>query len=285
MRFAVIDRRASILVNDAVIDVAEASAGLFPSDAAEILRDWPRFAQWAEHAVDGADRRPLAADADFGAPSPKPSQVFGIGVNYADHAAESNMALPDAPLVFAKFSSSITGMSAALVVDRPTVDWEVELVVVIGMHGRDVTEATAWDVVAGLTVGQDFSDRALQLAGSTPQFNLGKSRPGYGPIGPWLVTPDEWADPNDLAISCTVNGEIVQQSRTGKLIHSVPKLIAYLSSILTLEPGDLIFTGTPAGVGFGRTPRVYLKPGDQVVGAIEGIGELRTQTVQAEPDE
>jgi len=152
--------------------------------------------------------------------------------------------------------------------------------VVIGARARDVGSGDAWAAVAGLTVGQDISDRALQLAGATPQFSLGKSRPGYGPIGPWLVTPDEFDDPDDLAISCTLNGEVVQAARTASLIHSVPSIVSYLSSVVVLWPGDVIFTGTPAGVGFTRTPPRYLAGGDELVSSIQGIGELRTQVIE-----
>jgi len=162
----------------------------------------------------------------------------------------------------------------------PTVDWEVELVVVIGASARDLAQGDAWSAVAGLTIGQDISDRQLQFAGATPQFSLGKSRPGYGPIGPWLVTPDEFDDPNDLAISCSLNGEIVQEARTSGLIHDVPSIVSYLSSVVTLLPGDVIFTGTPAGVGFARTPPRFLAGGDVLVSSIQGIGELRTETVE-----
>ena len=136
-------------------------------------------------------------------------------------------------------------------------------------------------MIAGLTIGQDISDRQLQLAGATPQFSLGKSRPGYGPIGPWLVTPDDFDDPNDLAISCTLNGEIVQAARTSSLIHDVPSIVSYLSSVVALLPGDVIFTGTPAGVGFTRTPPRFLAAGDVLVSSIQGIGELRTEAVES----
>jgi 2,4-didehydro-3-deoxy-L-rhamnonate hydrolase len=142
----------------------------------------------------------------------------------------------------------------------------------------DVAEADAWAHVAGLTVGQDISDRALQFAGSPPaQFSLGKSRPGFGPISPWPVTPDELTDPGDLEISCRLNGLEVQRSRTKHLIFGVPALVSYLSAHLILQPGDVIFTGTPAGVGVGRDPAVYLQPGDELVSRIEGLGELVTR--------
>lgn len=276
MRFAVLDGRAALVVDGGSVDVETASGGVFSSDAAAILGRWAEFTVWAAAGVPDAPRHAVTEQTVFGAPSPRPSQVFGIGVNYADHAAEADMAVPTAPMVFTKFATCVTGMSAPLRVDRPSVDWEVELVVVIGAPCRDVAAADAWGHVAGVTVGQDISDRELQFAGPSPQFNLGKSLRGYGPIGPWLVTPDELPDRDDLAISCTLDGATVQQSRTKHLIHPVPELIAYLSALVDLNPGDLIFTGTPAGVGFGRTPPVYLRPGQELVGTIEGIGDLRT---------
>jgi 2-keto-4-pentenoate hydratase/2-oxohepta-3-ene-1,7-dioic acid hydratase in catechol pathway len=205
--------------------------------------------------------------------------VFGIGVNYADHAAEAGMISPDDPMVFGKFASCIAAPGDPLVVAVPTVDWEAELVVVIGAARRHLTPEDAWSAVAGLTIGQDISDRALQMAGHNPQFGLAKSRPGYGPIGPWVVTPDEFDDPSDLGISCTVNGEVVQDSRTSHMIHGVAAVVSYLSGIVDLFPGDAIFTGTPAGVGFTRQPPRYLSPGDVLVSSIQGIGELRTVTV------
>jgi len=279
MRFGVIDGRASIIDGGELIDVAEASRSLFSHDAAAIWPVWSEFTAWAAGNAAPAERRPLPPDAEFGAPSPRPAQVLAIGVNYGDHAVEAGMELPAVPMVFAKFPSCITGASDPLMVTQPSVDWEAELVVVIGADCRDVAAADAWGVVAGLTVGQDISDRDLQFAASPPQFGLGKSRRGYGPTGPWLVTVDEFADPDDLAISCTLNGQTVQGSRTGELVHTVPSLIAYLSGIVELRAGDLIFTGTPSGVGFSRTSPLYLAAGDVLVTSIEGIGDLRTRIV------
>jgi len=156
------------------------------------------------------------------------------------------------------------------------VDWEVELVVVIGRGGHRIPENRAWEHVAGLTIGQDLSERRVQTAGRPAQFALGKSFPGFGPTGPVLVTPDELPDPDDLALSNILNGTVVQQARTSQMLFPVPELIARISAVVPLLPGDLIFTGTPAGVGVQRTPPRYLRPGDELVGQIEGIGELRT---------
>jgi len=218
-----------------------------------------------------------AADAVLGAPVPRPRQVFAIGLNYADHAAESGMAAPPAPLTFTKFPSSIAGPTADVPLSGEMVDWEVEVVVVIGRTCSSVAVDRAWDVVAGLTLGQDISDRLVQMTGTPPQFSLGKSFPAFAPIGPAVVSVDSLADPADLALWCDVSGERMQDSRTTNLIFSIPTLVAYLSSICTLETGDLIFTGTPDGVGMARGR--FLAEGDVIVSGAEGIGELRNTCV------
>ena len=149
----------------------------------------------------------------------------------------------------------------------------------IGTRAWQVAEADSWSHVAGLTVGQDISERILQLGSKPPQFSMGKSFPGFGPTGPWLVTLDEFANPDDLELGCSINGEDVQKSRTSNLIAPVPKIIATLSETVPLLPGDIIFTGTPAGVGMARDPQRWLAPGDDLVTYIEGIGELRQRFV------
>jgi 2-keto-4-pentenoate hydratase/2-oxohepta-3-ene-1,7-dioic acid hydratase in catechol pathway len=193
------------------------------------------------------------------------------------------MEVPDQLSVFTKFASCLTGpyTEVALPPGGHT-DWEVELVAVIGTRAWQVAEADSWSHVAGLTVGQDISERILQLGSKPPQFSMGKSFPGFGPTGPWLVTLDEFANPDDLELGCSINGEDVQKSRTSNLIAGVPKVIATLSETVPLLPGDVIFTGTPAGVGMARDPQRWLAPGDELVTYIEGIGEMR-QTCVAWP--
>ncbi len=275
MRLASAAGRLCLQEGSELVDVATASEGRFDADPQAIFPRWHEFRTWAAARTPAGP--PVAPPAQAGAPAPRPGQSIGIGVNYADHAAEAAFDFPTAPVVFPKFSSCIADPSAALVLSSDRVDWEVELVVVIGATARNVAEAHVWEYVAGLTIGQDISDRGLQFAGSAPQqFGIGKSLPGFGPIGPWLVTPDELADQDDLEITCSLNGEVVQHSRTKHLIFGVSALIAYLSRHLTLNPGDVVFTGTPAGVGFGREPAVYLRPGDELVSRIEGLGELAT---------
>lgn len=233
------------------------------------------------HALAGkaAGRRPEGevAKAKLEAPVPTPRQVFAIGLNYSDHAVESGMALPPAPLTFTKFPSSISGPHDEVPLTGEMVDWEVELVAVVGRACRNVAREEAWDALAGLTLGQDISDRAVQLTGAPPQFSLGKSFTGFSPIGPALVSVDAFASREDIAISCAVNGEEVQSSSSRHMIFDVATLVAYLSSICELYPGDVIFTGTPDGVGMGRGR--FLKPGDVLTSEAEVIGSLRNSCV------
>lgn len=279
MRIANVDGRLCLLTTDGAVDVHEASGGRFGADPQAVYARWDEFVEWASSATLPA-ARPFR-DEQLGAPVPAPTQVLAIGLNYRDHAAESGLtASATAPPVFTKFPSCITGPFGEVTVppDGHT-DWEVELVVVIGRRAADVSEADAWGVVAGLTVGQDLSERIMQMAATPPQFSLGKSFPGFGPIGPCVVTPDEFDDPDDIEITCSVNGQEVQKGRTRDLIFGVPALVAYLSKVMPLLPGDIIFTGTPAGVGMGRSPQVFLKPGDEVVTSIERIGVMRHRMV------
>lgn len=280
MRIANLDDRLVLLRDGGAVDVHTASGGRFGPDPQSAYDNWPEFAQWARDAT--GDVWPYA-ESDLRAPVPRPRQIFAIGLNYVRHAKESGLPLPEQPMVFTKFQSAVTGPSGQIELTGDTVDWEVELVAVIGTaaHRVDVTEA--WGYVAGLTVGQDLSDRTVQQSGSPAQFSMGKSFPGFAPIGPALVTVDEFDDPDDLSVRTELNGTTVQDSRTSDLVFSVPELIAYLSSIVTLLPGDLIFTGTPEGVGLGRTPPSYLTDGDTVVTSIEGIGTMRHQMVAPAP--
>ncbi len=218
------------------------------------------------------------AGARLGPPVPAPRQVFGIGLNYRDHAGETGMDLPPAPLTFTKFPSCITGPGAEVALSGRSVDWEVELVAVVGAECTSVSPADAWGSVAGLTLGQDISDREVQMTGVPPQFSLGKSFRGYGPIGPALVSLDAFPDPDDVALWCDVAGERMQEARSKLLIFPIPILVAYLSSICTLYPGDLVFTGTPSGVGNARGR--FLRPGETIVSGAEVIGELRVACVE-----
>lgn len=233
------------------------------------------------HAVAAglADRAPDGAvDLDrLGPCVPRPSKVFGIGLNYRSHAAESNLEMPPAPLAFTKFPSCLVGPTADVVLSGAAVDWEVELVVAIGTGGRHIARDDAWAHVAGLTLGQDISDRILQLTGSPPQFSLGKSYDTFGPIGPALVSVDSFEDPDDVELWCDVAGERMQHASTSDLIFDVPELVSYLSGICTLLPGDLIFTGTPAGVGGARGR--FLADGELLESGAAVIGRLANRCV------
>jgi 2,4-diketo-3-deoxy-L-fuconate hydrolase len=279
MRIGRVAGRLAIIDNDGLIDVARASDGLFDADPDAVFPRWEEFLDWAHgsasaHSADG----PLAWTS-LQAPVLAPAQVFGIGLNYREHAAESGVEAPTVPPVFTKFRSCLTGPSATVELPSARVDWEVELVVVIGRCADRVPEGKAWSYVAGLMVGQDLSERTVQLAGPVPQFSLGKSFPGFGPVGPWLVTTDEVADPDDLPLRCAVDGQVLQDGRTGDMIFSVSELVARLSAVCPLQPGDLIFTGTPPGVGMGRRPQQFLRPDTVLVSTIDGIGELRNPLV------
>ncbi|MGA3150850.1 MAG: fumarylacetoacetate hydrolase family protein [Streptosporangiaceae bacterium] len=275
MRIATISQRLCLIEEAGAIDVQAASGGRFGPDAASAYEAWQEFSDWAA-AADLPEPEPYELDA-LGSPSPRPRQVFGIGLNYSEHVTESGFTKPDtAPPVFTKFPSCIIGPHAQITLPPGGhTDWETELVVIIGPAASHVSVASAWDHVAGLAVGQDISERILQMASDPPQFSLGKSFPGFGPVGPWLVTLDEFDDPGDLELGCLINGEQMQQGRTRDMIFTVPELIEQLSAIAPLLPGDLIFTGTPSGVGMGRKPPRWLAPGDILSSYVEGIGEMR----------
>jgi 2-keto-4-pentenoate hydratase/2-oxohepta-3-ene-1,7-dioic acid hydratase in catechol pathway len=275
MRIANLSGRLALIVGERAVDVWQASEGRFEPSPQAVYDRWADFRSWAARA-DLPEGREFDA-AKLGAPAPAPRQLLAAGLNYRDHAAESGLAVPEGlPPVFTKFASSITGpVTTVRLPPGGHTDWEIELVVVIGARADQVAEPDAWRHVAGLTVGQDLSERISQLAGPAPQFSLGKSLPGFTPMGPCLVTPDEFANPDDLHLRATVNGEQVQNARTSDLIFPVPALISRLSARLPLLPGDVIFTGTPAGVGLGRSPQRWLADGDELVSTIEGIGELR----------
>lgn len=215
------------------------------------------------------------------APVPRPGKVIGIGLNYRDHAAESGQPIPETPILFPKFANSVVGPGESIVIPPETTqaDYEAELGVVIGRRTRRVPEAGALEHVAGYTCVNDVSARDLQFLSS--QWMAGKAIDTFLPCGPWLVTGEEIPDPQDLAISLTLNGETMQTSRTSQMVFGVAELVAWISRTMTLEPGDLIATGTPPGVGFARTPPVWLGDGDVVTVEIERIGVL-TNPVRAE---
>jgi 2-keto-4-pentenoate hydratase/2-oxohepta-3-ene-1,7-dioic acid hydratase in catechol pathway len=214
------------------------------------------------------------------APVPAPPRIFGIGVNYAEHAAESGTQVQKVPTVFLVLSSSVVGPGEDVTLPKASekVDYEAELAVVIGKPGYQVPASAAMEHVFGYTIMNDVSARDVQRA--TTQWSLGKSFPSFAPMGPWVVSKDEVPDPHSLRISLSIGGERLQDSNTSQMIFRIPELIEYISGITPLQAGDVISTGTPSGVGMGRTPQRWLKPGEEMAIEIEGIGELRNRTVE-----
>jgi 2,4-diketo-3-deoxy-L-fuconate hydrolase len=276
MRFATIDGRAALVTDKGYVDLHDASAGDLPSEPLAALERWDAVRSLP---TSGLVFSPYQS-SQLGAPVPNPRQVFALAANYKDHAAEAGIEVPEHPYVFAKFPSCIVGPHEDVVLSGNRVDWEVELVVVIGKRCRAVSAQAAWDVVAGLTIGQDISDRRVQFRKPFPHLSTSKSFPTFGPTGPWLTTVDELSDPASLRIGCSINGEVMQDSSTAQLVFDVPALIANISSMTELLPGDLIFTGTPAGVGSTRDPRRYLNPGDVISSEIEGLGTMTNTCVE-----
>jgi acylpyruvate hydrolase len=223
------------------------------------------------------------ADVRLRAPVSRPQKIIGIGLNYHDHCRETGSAVPVVPRSFGMFANALVGPDDDIVLPRNSsqMDWEAELVVVIGRHCKYLSATEAAEAIAGYTAGNDVSARDHQMA--DPQTTRGKSGDTHAPIGPWLVTADEIPDPCRLTIELKVNGETKQRSNTGEMIFTPAAIVAFLSQYFTLAPGDLIFTGTPAGVGFTRKPPEFLRPGDRVEVTIEGIGTLANGCV-AEPN-
>jgi 2-keto-4-pentenoate hydratase/2-oxohepta-3-ene-1,7-dioic acid hydratase in catechol pathway len=288
MRIANNAGRLVLVHDDRILDIERASDGIFSADPMEAFARWDELAAWARSVdVDAHPGAQSRVDAAFDAPSPRPRQVLGIGLNYADHAAESGLPLPDAPVVFTKFPSSVAGPSVDVVLVGPTVDWEAELVVVIAKGGRNIPVAEARSHVAGFTVGQDLSERTVQWQGQPAQFSIGKSFENFAPIGPVIVTLDELIDPDRLTLTTTIVGEDgsrteMQNGSTDQLIFGVDELIARLSETIELLPGDLIFTGTPPGVGAGRDPKRFLVAGETLVTEISGIGQITQRFIAAD---
>jgi 2-keto-4-pentenoate hydratase/2-oxohepta-3-ene-1,7-dioic acid hydratase in catechol pathway len=274
--------RAAVQVGMSFVDVHATDPSL-PERVRQILERGPA----ALKAVEEAARRPNAAkypaaEVKLLPPIPDPAKIVCIGLNYRDHAAESGAPIPKDPVLFSKYATALIGDGQAIVLPPVSqeVDYEAELVIVVGRRGRNVKAADALQYVAGYTVGHDVSARDWQLKKDGKQWMVGKTFDTFAPTGPALVTADEVPDPHKLAIRLRLNGQTMQDSNTKQMIFSVAEIIAYLSQVFTLEPGDLIFTGTPPGVGVARKPPVFLKGGDVVEVEIEGLGVLRNPVVQ-----
>lgn len=278
MRIANLSGRAALITPEGAVDIERASGGRFGPDPMSVYTDWAEFQDWARAAA-----LPAAVEwssSELEAAVPRPPQVFAIGLNYSDHAKESNLPEPSDLVVFTKFASCLTGPDADVRLTSETVDYETELVAVIAREAKNVSEDDAWDHVAGICVGQDISDRGVQWSGPAPQFSLGKSFPDFGPIGPVVVSLDDIDDPAALSINASIisadgTSRVVQAGSTADLIFSIPQIVSRLSAVVTLLPGDIVFTGTPAGVGAasGR----YLTEGDVLISEIAGLGKLQNR--------
>jgi 2-keto-4-pentenoate hydratase/2-oxohepta-3-ene-1,7-dioic acid hydratase in catechol pathway len=275
--------RAAALVENQYVDL-HATESALPRSVRKLIELGPPALKAAEQAARRANAiKHDAARIKLLAPIPDPPKIVCLGLNYRDHAIESGAAIPKEPILFSKYATALIGHEAAIVLPPVSqeVDFEAELVIVVGKRGRNLTEQEAPGYVAGYTIGHDVSARDWQLKKEGKQWMVGKTFDTFAPTGPALVTADDVADPHNLAIRLRLNGRTMQESNTQQMIFGVGVTLAYLSQVFTLEPGDLIFTGTPPGVGFARKPPVFLKAGDVVEVEIEGLGTLRNPVVAA----
>ena len=282
MKFVTFERAntgaaAGIVTGDRVVALAKAG---FPDILSVLAGGAAGRARINELAANApADATFPLSSVRLLAPVPRPPKLICVGLNYRDHAAETGAQIPKVPTIFAKFSNVVIAPGQPIVLPKNSTrpDYEAEFMFVIGTGGRHIAAEDWRQHVFGYTVFNDVSARDFQTA--TSQWMMGKTFDSFAPMGPWIVSADEIADPHALDIKLTIGGETLQHSNTRELIFKIPDLVAFLSSVVTLEPGDVIATGTPSGVGFARKPPRYLKPGDEVVVTIEGIGELRNPVV------
>ncbi|MDR6553203.1 fumarylacetoacetate hydrolase family protein [Paenibacillus qinlingensis] len=270
LQVGIVKEESTVQVLSAVCTARDVIRGLAESGK--------RAADYLAACAEGGALYPLE-DVKLASPLTDPEKIICIGLNYHDHVIESNMQVPKVPVLFPKYNNCLIGHEDFVTIPREVsqCDYEVELAVVIGRTTKRVTKEDAMDYVFGYTVLNDVSARDIQL--NEPQWTRGKAIDGFAPTGPWIVTSDEIATPGSLNISLTLNGQVMQNSNTKELIFDIPHLVSFLSNTITLQPGDIISTGTPPGVGMGRKPQVWLKPGDVVEATIEGIGTLRNTFV------
>jgi len=286
MRFANVQGRSTLVIagpdgTDHAVDIETASGGSLGSDPAV-------YVDLANHAALAA----LASSADvaaapvldptlLGAPVPRPPKGLGVGLNYRTHALESGRELPTEPHLFGKTDNCVCGPFDDVIAPagRHEIDYEAEVVIAFGRTCKGATEADAWSYLAGVTCGQDISDRGEQFRPPIKQFTIAKSYDTFGPTGPFLVTADELADPNALDLTGIVSGEVMQQANTSDLIFSIPALVVWLSRFMTFGPGDLVWTGTPGGVGEARSPQRFLLDGDVIETTVSGVGTMRNRVV------
>ena len=260
--------RPGLLLDDAILDLTPLGV---PDTVSAIAVGTTALRQ----ALEMPDTSRISASSvHLLAPIPRPPRVFCVGLNYRDHAIESKMEIPKVPTIFIKLASAVIGPNGSVRIPALTKqpDYEVEFAIVIGKAGRNIAKENWQEHVFGYTILNDVSARDVQLA--TSQWILGKSFDTFCPIGPAIVTADEIADPHNLDIKMTIGGEVLQHSNTRELIFKAPELISYISAVTALEPGDIISTGTPAGVGLGRTPQRWLQPGETMIAEVEGLGQL-----------
>ena len=271
-KLANIEGRAALVEGDNYYDLETISNGKFNNDTSNALTNLVGLSELSED-LSKSEPSGLLHDIKIDAPISAPKNCYAVGLNYRNHAEEAGMDIPSVPMVFTKHTTCLVGPNSTIEMRSDHVDYEAELVVVIGHPGKDILKDNAWNHVAGLCVGQDISDRTVQFSSKPPQFNLGKSFDTFGPMGPYLVSPDSLQNKESLQIECKVNQEVRQKDNTNDLIFDIPSIISYLSEIVTLNTGDVIFTGTPGGVGVMEGK--FLKDGDVLRTSIEGLGTLK----------
>ena len=276
-KLGTVDGKAVLIKDDHYFDVASLSDGAISSDSVEALKFQTELSELYETLSENNATGNLS-EVELGNPVPKSPNCYAVGLNYRKHAEESGMDIPEVPMIFTKHTSCFVGPKANVEMRSDYVDWEVELVAVIGKEGKNIPKENALEHVAGLCVGQDISDRPAQFATTPAMFNLGKSFDTYGPMGPALVSLDLLENCESLDIECKLNGETVQKSNTSDLIFNISSIISYLSEIVSLNVGDTIWTGTPSGVGIASGK--FLKDGDILTSSIEGLGSMDNKCVR-----
>lgn len=274
--------RLGLVRGDEVVDVAASAAQLgmsVPETMEAVIAEYTQVRRALEAIEEKGVPAGKLSDLRLAPPVTRPQKILCVGLNYRKHAEESKMPIPSSPVYFAKFANSLAAHGDEIAIPELAreVDYEVELVAVIGRRCRNVSEDEALGAVFGYTIGNDLSARDLQMRAS--QWLYGKAIDGFAPLGPYIATADEVGDPQRLGLRLYVNGELRQNSSTADMIFSVAQVIADLSRIMTLEPGDLVYTGTPEGVILGREEKVWLKPGDEMACEIDGLGRLENRLV------
>ncbi|WP_367306503.1 fumarylacetoacetate hydrolase family protein [Alicyclobacillus acidocaldarius] len=274
--------RLGVVRGDEVVDVAKSAAAMgltVPGEMTAVIAEYTQVRRALEAIEEKGVPAGKLSDLRLAPPVTRPQKILCVGLNYRKHAEESKMPIPSSPVYFAKFANSLAAHRDEIAIPEVAreVDYEVELVAVIGRRCRNVAEEEALGAVFGYTIGNDLSARDLQMRAS--QWLYGKAIDGFAPLGPYIATADEVGDPQRLGLRLYVNGDLRQNSSTADMIFSVAQVIADLSRIMTLEPGDLIYTGTPEGVILGREEKVWLKPGDEMACEIDGLGRLENRLV------